>query len=140
MLAKRVETTASVIFRDLYLARITAIQTGVPVVLCPGAPEGGCQAEPGWSEGWFGFLDHNRDHVRSDDERVIVESPAHEGLKISWRAPNWVRFDRLGSAWPNGHFRVCDASATYKSAVILYFTGRVRRANRAPSGLEIDCG
>ena len=83
LLAKKVETTASGIFKDLSLARITAIQTGVPVVLCPGEPEAGCRTEPRWSEGWFGFLDHNRDQALSENERIILKTLTPHNLKIS---------------------------------------------------------
>ena len=127
------------LLHHLALARLEAIRLGLPVTLCPGDTSEGCATGNGWSGGWIAFGDPNQNYILDPDERPILAGAGSSGLTIGWRTPDRLLFKPDGSAWPNGHFRICGLGSSNRRAVIVHFTGRARLSAQAPGNKSVRC-
>jgi len=139
IIAKQVDTASVRLLHHLSLARVESIRSAWPVIICPGSREAGCKTSGSWTNGWFGFVDHDKNGQYAPGEKLLFVSQSISKVDIRWRTPNWLRFNPQGEAWPNGHFKLCSTVATRRRAVIVYLSGRVRLADRSPSGQALAC-
>lgn len=137
--AHRVDRTAERLAHHLALARLEAVRRGYPVTLCPGGTSEGCATGKGWSAGWVAFGDPNQNYILDPDERPILAGAGSPGVTIGWRSPDRLLFKPDGTVWPNGHFRVCDLTASNRRAVIVHLTGRTRLSALAPGKKPVRC-
>ncbi|NBP95556.1 MAG: prepilin-type N-terminal cleavage/methylation domain-containing protein [Gammaproteobacteria bacterium] len=105
---QRVNQTAYQLFHDLSHSRSSALTRGTPVIVCAGDPGQGCRSEGPWSQGWFAFIDSDRNGAFSVSETLLSHNKSDRHVTIHWRSPNWIKFTATGGAWPNGHFKICD--------------------------------
>jgi type IV fimbrial biogenesis protein FimT len=136
---QRVNQTAYQLFHDLSHSRSSALTRGTPVIVCAGDPGQGCRSEGPWSQGWFAFIDSDRNGAFSVSETLLSHNKSDRQVTIHWRSPNWIKFTATGGAWPNGHFKICDVQSGARTAVILTLAGRSRISSKSPSGAEIEC-
>jgi len=136
-------TTSRLLHSHLYLARSTAIARRQQVVVC--AAQGNhCGDNVDWSEGWWVFVDRNRNRRLDDgDERVRFGEALRHKVRIrqgSGRRGRALRFKPGGDAWPSTSFAVCaSASGDTARAVVLYYTGRARISSNSPAKNGVSC-
>ena len=135
----RVDRAAKRLIHHLALARLEAVRQGRPVTLCPGDTSEGCATGNGWSGGWIAFGDPNQNYILDPDERPILAGAGSSDLTIGWRTPDRLLFKPDGSAWPNGHFRICGLTSSNRRAVIGHLTGRARLSAQAPGNKPVQC-
>ena len=137
----RVKTAAYNMFTDLQYARSAAIAHQQTVVICPSFDGRQCARSPQWERGSILFVDLDHNRMRSNNEPLLkIRAPLPAGLLLRFRRPNRLYYKPNGSAWPNGHFRVCSKSAAAQPrSVIIYRTGRNRLSKLAPRRNPIDC-
>ena len=135
----RIDRAPKRLLHPLALARLEAIRLGLSVTLCPGTSTEGCVKDKPWSVGWIAFADPNQNYILDPDERLILASVGSSGLTIGWRTPDRLLFKPDGSAWPNGHFRICGLGSSNRRAVIVHLTGRARLSAQAPGNKPVRC-
>jgi len=136
-------TTSRLLHSHLYLARSTAIARRQHVVVC--AADGDqCGDNIDWSNGWWVFVDHNRNRKLDDgDVRLRFGEALRQKVRIrqgSGRRGRALRFKPGGDAWPSTTFSVCASTqAKTARAVVVYYTGRVRISGSRPGRRGVDC-
>lgn len=137
----RVKDAANTLIGQLRLARIEAIRTSRPVVLCPiNAAGTGCDASTvtEWKNGWLLFVDANNDgsYTTAGGDTLIKQQGALAGLDTLLKSTNGpITF------WPTGIMKLGAGASKFsvgsslqdggQSAVKNYYcvssTGRVRK-------------
>jgi type IV fimbrial biogenesis protein FimT len=132
--AQRASAASNAIIGAVRLARAAAISHRRTVVLCP-ADGDRCGGHADWPAGAWIFGDGNGNGERDDGEPLYGALPAFErGASLRWRSfrnRSHLRFLPTGlTAWQNGHFHYCPASADERFArmIILNAAGRTRVA------------
>jgi len=132
--AQRAAAASNGIVGAVNLARSAAITFRVSVVLCP-RRDNRCGARADWPGGALIFGDANGNAQYDAGERVFGAMPPLErGASLHWRSfrnRSYLRFEPSGlTAWQNGHFQYCPASADVRHArqVIVNSAGRTRTA------------
>ena len=127
----------------LNLARSTAIRRGLSVTLCPSDDGSACSDDwRGWHRGMLLFEDPNRNRQRDVGEAVIRRQESQPQLIIhSSPGRRSIRYSPDGAAWgSNLTLRICSRAGRGRNrALVLYGTGRVRPAERLPSGGPVTC-
>lgn len=116
---------------DLLLARSEAVVRNLEVVVCPGAPPGGCTDDSDWSRGWIVFGDENGDRRRQASETVLRHGQGFEHLRISSSSGrSSLRFFPDGSApGSNGSIALCGAGGPPQAwRLVVSNVGRIRPA------------
>ena len=134
------DTATDNLVSTLALARVAAVHKQQRVSVCPGDTVNGCTGSSQWQLGWITFIDVDRNRRLGAGESVLAAVGSMLGqLTINFRTPNTLSFNPDGSAWPNGHFKLCSPAVARRRAVIVHLTGRARVSDRSPQGYAIDC-
>lgn len=141
----RINTQINLLLTDVHLARIEAIKRNRDVVLCRSSDGRYCDrsgdARSDWSAGRIVYVNIDGDKKRDPDEPLLQSRPGMPG-SLRLRFNQWwrVSYHPDGSA-RNGSFTLCDfRGAGHARALIVYYTGRPRIANRRGDGDPLDCG
>ena len=137
----RVKDAANALIGQLRLARIEAIRTSRPVVLCPAASSGTACAATSvaeWKNGWLLFVDANNDgaYTTAGGDTLIKQQGALSGLDTLLKNSSGVV-----TFWPTGIMKFSTSTSKFTigsslkdgsdSAVKNYYcvgsTGRVRK-------------
>ncbi len=135
--------SSRLLHNHLYLARSTAIARRADVVVC--AAEGqSCTQHTDWSNGWWVFIDNNRNRrIDSGDTRLRYGEALRGKIRIrqgSGGRGRSIRFKPAGDAWPSTTFSVCaNADSQSARAVVVYYTGRVRISANRPGNRKVAC-
>ncbi|MFI0545982.1 MAG: GspH/FimT family pseudopilin [Brachymonas sp.] len=137
----RVKDAANALIGQLRLARIEAIRTSRPVVLCPAASSGtACAANSvtEWKDGWLLFVDSNNDgaYTTAGGDTLVKQQGAFSGIDT-------VLKNTTGAVvfWPSGIMKLSASTSRFaigsslqdsgQSVVKNYYcvgsTGRVRK-------------
>jgi type IV fimbrial biogenesis protein FimT len=138
---QRMSAAIHLLHSHLVLARNEAIRFNAQVVACPGKPDGGCQDDSDWSEGWIVFADLNSDRQYQPLESMLRVEPGLDQLVIhSSTGRNTLRFYPNGSApGSNGSITFCDQRGPASARkLVISNTGRIRR-DEAPDLDESHC-
>lgn len=140
----RLTTQINLLLTDLHLARIEAVKRKHEVVVCRSSDGRQCQRggrRTEWTAGRIIYVEHDNDTRRDPGEpllQVRAALPGHLRLRFNqwWR----IVFRPDGGA-RSGSFTLCDhRGAAHARALIVYYTGRPRVADRRADGDRIRCG
>ncbi|MDZ7841343.1 MAG: GspH/FimT family pseudopilin [Gammaproteobacteria bacterium] len=141
----RLSTQINLLLTDVHLARIEAIKRNHEVVICRSIDGRHCDIGGGsqsdWSAGRIIYVNLDGDKTRDPGE-PLLQARAVLPSRLNLRFNQWwrVTFHPDGSA-SNGSFALCDfRGSEHARALILYYTGRPRVADRRADGDPIDCG
>lgn len=125
----------------LHLARTTAIQRGVDVMLCASADGVSCGSDAGYTPGWLVFEDRERNGFVDPGERLLsmrrFDDPSGPSITGNRMVADYVSFDRRGysrtlsGAFQAGTVTLC-GKAGQGRAITLNRVGRVRTS-------RVDC-
>lgn len=132
------------LFTLIQFTRSTATFTGNDTILCPTENTEDCIND--WQLPVMIFVDSNNNRIRDDSETIErISSLIDQGVTLTWRASGTSRYLRYindgSTGAQNGSFRICSADKTlsYTRKIIIYRSGRARRANLSEISEE-DCG
>ncbi len=132
---------ANALTASLSQARLAAIHSRQPTVLCPVTPEStACRSDGDWSAGWMLFTDPNLNNQLDQGESVLQRNEDVGSLAIlSGRSRPRVRYQPNGtSRGGNLTIRLC-ADGAAQSAIVVNNAGRPR-SERDPEKLsELPC-
>ena len=118
--------------RIVQYARIRAVETGFPVIVCGSNTALKCTHN--WNHGTLVFLDSNGNKkIEPDNELLIQYPPLSNTGNLTWKAAFGMKYFRAlpsGRASFTGSFIYCPANADprYASQVIINSSGRPRIA------------
>jgi type IV fimbrial biogenesis protein FimT len=137
MARTRATSTLHLVSTDLAVARSTAIQRRMPVVVCPRDVDGRCHAANDWSQGWMVFLDADGNRQPDGDGDLLrVQNTPHPASIRMPSSRRYVRYLADGrSAGTNLTISVCTRERLLGNVVVNNL-GRVRTAR--PAG-ETPC-
>ena len=128
--------------RSVFLARITAAQSGRTVTICRSTDAQTCShATDDWQAGWIVFVD-------SDDDRPPARDPQEKVIDVfqAWRGGNITSNRTSYSFRPhihrvvNGAIVFCDRRGSSQArAVIINSAGRPRVSSRDSSNRPLRC-
>ncbi len=129
LLNQELRAAAERLVSDLRWARVSAVDRGGRVVVCPGNVATGCRTTPEWGSGWIVFHDRNGDRRLAAEDDLLRSTPALEGIS----ARSAVARQQL-SFFPNGTapgsnltIRLCDARGpNHARQVRVSLSGRIR--------------
>jgi type IV fimbrial biogenesis protein FimT len=126
------EVTRSELEISLNQARLSAVNRGAHVVVCPSMDQETCLHTTQWQHGWLLFADLDHDGQRSADEPVIAQNQARAaGVGILGTAGRpRIDYQPDGSAsGTNLTLTICDVAAGPADAktLVVNNAGRVRR-------------
>ncbi len=129
---------------DLYYVRSEAITRSERVMACKSADGRNCVTASGWEHGWMIFNDSDGDRKPDGTEPVLrVRHALNDGVTIRFRAfgsRNYMIYRPSGITQRNGTFTFCDRrGAPSARALVIYKTGRIRRAEHKPNGDALEC-
>jgi type IV fimbrial biogenesis protein FimT len=131
--SNRIERLADELTTHLHQARVHAIETSKPVIICP-RKNNGCGSIDDWINGWIVFEDSvtiNSSHDK--DEEILQEkqlAPNGENARVTInyvKSQPYIRYTPDGHAWPYGAFKICSSDESIDSStVVVNVTGRSR--------------
>ena len=127
---QRASAAASALVAHMQLARMTAVNRGRRVVLCPSSDGAGCDAGTDWSPGWLLFVDQdgNRQADAIDDILRADQQPTSRHLRIVGSAGRQqLRYLPDGtSGGSNLTLSICSQRGELLARVIVNNVGRPR--------------
>ncbi|MGI9323312.1 MAG: GspH/FimT family pseudopilin [Pseudomonadales bacterium] len=130
--------------RGIHLARMSAIDHGVMVTLCPTEDDASCGGD--WHERVMLFTDSNEDHTVNGSDTVVayLDFPHDEGT-LTWRSfrnRQYLQITPMGfTNSQNGNFVYCAASQedAYSRQLVINVQGRLRNSRgRNSDGVVVD--
>jgi type IV fimbrial biogenesis protein FimT len=122
-------------------ARISAVERSNNVVACP-ANGDRCTATSYWQDGWMLFEDSDRDGQRSDEEPILLSTPADPYVRIATNeGRHRIRYRYDGSSeGSNATVTFCDRRGPRKArTLVINNAGRVRSGAASPSQAALTC-
>jgi len=121
------------IFSLVQHARSTAVFLAEDVLLCPTKDQKQCSSN--WQHPLMIFIDKDRNKQRSEDERIDVEvKPLKNNERLLWRgfgSQRYIQFTSDGSTQhQNGSLIICSLAIQHTQQIILYRSGRARKARK----------
>jgi len=123
------------LFTLIQFTRIQSVNYSGQVILCPTINQSDCIND--WNQELMIFVDTDNDETRNNGEQLLrVKVAARDNETVHWRASGsrrYLRFKADGSTRnQNGRLTYCleKSGQTYARQIIMYRTGRARRANR----------
>lgn len=139
----RLDNAQKAYARLFHLARNTAIQRRLPIVLCPSTDGRQCHRDyRRWQDGALLFVDTDSDGKHDHAEPALAVQQAITGVVIqSSKRRLRVRFRTNGdAAGSNLSLRFCSpVDPTLNRALILSGSGRLRSASHLPGSLPVAC-
>ena len=119
------------LLHELNFARNNAVSTRYSTLMCPSANQTHC--DNNWALERMVFEDKNNNEQRDDNERILLISEGFEKQRsVKWRSfgsKPYIAFDYHGTTgFQNGRLYWCDNKQEEKQQLIIYKTGRVRKA------------
>ena len=97
------------------MARSAAVRYQRPATVCSSANFDAavptCSGDPDWSDGWFVWVDKNRDALTDANEVIAVFGPINNASTLSSGTASSFTYDARGFATPavGGELRLCDS-------------------------------
>ncbi len=139
----KVAAAVNSIAADMSYARTEAVMRNQNVELCKSIDGINCTRSNQWESGWIIFVDTNKNRRRETSEQRLKYQPRIDGINITYRgsgSSNYIRFRANGATGANGTFAFCsDKEGSYKKALILFRTGRLRLSDTRTRGRAILC-
>lgn len=145
-------STINQLIGTLQFARLSALERGKTITLCPKANNTECGKD--WSQGIIVFEDLNKNGVLEPSEQLIrVAQFIPQGARLKWvsfGSNNYLRYANDGSTInQNGSFTFCPSNNDnlYARVIIINRSGRPRRGQdsnhngitETASGKDVSC-
>jgi len=126
------------LFTLIQFTRIQSINYSGQVILCPTLDQQNCIND--WNQELMVFVDTDNDENRNENEQLLhIKDATLDDETIHWKASGslrYLRFKADGSTRnQNGRLTYCleKEEKLYARQIIMYRTGRARKANKAES-------
>ena len=127
--------------RAVHLARQVSQLRVTDVALCAGAERLQCEPRRDWSDGWFAFVNTDRDHPphRDADEMILLIQRAWQGGRIAANRQSFA-FRPFSIRDTNGTVAFCDERGpTAARAVVISPSGRPRLVFGRSPQIDLTC-
>ncbi|WP_370977748.1 GspH/FimT family protein [Agaribacterium sp. ZY112] len=124
-------TDLNALQHELNYARIHAVSSHTHTLLCPSINQQDCVND--WSQQRMIFADTNANERRDNNEALLLLSDGfRHSRQVVWKSfgqKEFIRYDYLGTTiYQSGRFYWCDIEEKEKQQLIIYRSGRVRKA------------
>jgi type IV fimbrial biogenesis protein FimT len=79
-----IQTDIHLLQQHLNLARLSAVNRGTNIIVCPSSNSTQCNSEPNWHLGWIIFTDQNQNRQYDDNEEIIrIKNQSRKNIQIT---------------------------------------------------------
>lgn len=148
--SSRATQQASYISSALQMARMSAIESGQVIGVCPAKPDlSGCTTS--WNGALMVFIDADENDSYSSGDTILNSAEAApSSISRTFNNGDIVLYQAEGHTADFGTFTVCDSSksAKYARSVVINLQGRVKQSrdydgdgvHEYPKGTALSCG